>query len=198
MGGRNPGRRTRALGTRGRVLSYLADGEIGDPKGMASTVLAEAVGYPGSSAAFAQLLSGMERSGLIEREIRGKRTYRIAATATGHNGQDAAGPGRRGENALGSGPGGADSPRSRRHPEARGADSWRLCSAYEEGQPRDLFVEPPEGWWLKVRPAHADGQDCFTLTIGDKPKDAALPIKLILTLTGGASALETTVDAPPS
>ena len=46
---------------------------------MASTVLAEAVGYPGSSVAFAQLLSGMERSGLIEREIRGKRTYRIAA-----------------------------------------------------------------------------------------------------------------------
>ena len=35
------------------------------------------VGYPGSSVAFAQLLSGMERSGLIAREVRGKRTYRI-------------------------------------------------------------------------------------------------------------------------
>jgi hypothetical protein len=44
---------------------------------MASTRLAEAVGYPGSSVAFAQLLSGMERDGLIEREVRGKRTYRI-------------------------------------------------------------------------------------------------------------------------
>src|SRR5690349_8312101 len=44
---------------------------------MASTRLAAAVGYPGSSVAFAQLLSGMERSGLIEREVRGKRTYRI-------------------------------------------------------------------------------------------------------------------------
>jgi hypothetical protein len=119
MGGRNPARRTRALGTRDRVLSCLADGEISDPKGMASTVLAEAVGYPGSSAAFAQLLSGMQRSGLIEREIRGKRTYRIAATAMGHNERDAAGSGRGGENA----PGGADSPRSRRHPGARGADS---------------------------------------------------------------------------
>jgi len=86
LGGRNPARRTRALGTRDRVLSCLADGEISDPKGMASTVLAEAVGYPGSSAAFAQLLSGMERSGLIEREIRGKRTYRIAATAAGRRG----------------------------------------------------------------------------------------------------------------
>jgi len=47
---------------------------------MASTVLAEAIGYPGSSIAFAQLLSGMERSGLIEREVRGKRTYRITPT----------------------------------------------------------------------------------------------------------------------
>jgi hypothetical protein len=45
---------------------------------MASTRLANAVGYPGSSVAFAQLLSGMERSGLIEREVRGKRTYRIS------------------------------------------------------------------------------------------------------------------------
>ncbi len=82
MGEPNSGRRTRALGTRGSVVSYLAaNGDITDPKGMASTALAEAVGYPGSSAAFAQLLSGMERSGLIEREIRGKRTYRIAATA---------------------------------------------------------------------------------------------------------------------
>jgi hypothetical protein len=45
---------------------------------MASTALAEAIAYPGSSIAFAQLLSGMERSGLIEREIRGKRTYRIS------------------------------------------------------------------------------------------------------------------------
>jgi hypothetical protein len=44
---------------------------------MASTRLAEAVGYPGSSVAFAQLLSGMERDGLIRREVRGKRTYRI-------------------------------------------------------------------------------------------------------------------------
>jgi hypothetical protein len=47
---------------------------------MASTRLAEAVGYPGSSVAFAQLLSGMERDGLIVREVRGKRTYRITLT----------------------------------------------------------------------------------------------------------------------
>jgi hypothetical protein len=62
---------------------------------MASTRLAEAIGYPGSSVAFAQLLSGMERSGLIEREVRGKRTYRIylsaaAATSAAASGTSAA------------------------------------------------------------------------------------------------------------
>jgi DsbC/DsbD-like thiol-disulfide interchange protein len=79
--------------------------------------------------------------------------------------------------------------------EALGADSWRLCSARQDGAPRDLFVEAPEGWWLKTTPAQADGgRDCFTLTIGDKPKDAALPITLRLTLTGGAGAVETTME----
>src|ERR1700745_4510606 len=71
-------RRRRAVGTRNRIMSHLAlTGDIRDEAGMASTVLAAEVGYPGSSIAFAQLLSGMERSGLIEREVRGKRTYRI-------------------------------------------------------------------------------------------------------------------------
>jgi hypothetical protein len=61
---------------------------------MASTRLAEAVGYPGSSVAFAQLLSGMERDGLISREVRGKRTYRIAlsAASAGRRAGRAAGP----------------------------------------------------------------------------------------------------------
>ena len=70
--------RKRAVGTREHVIGYLTEaGELFDSSGMASTKLAAAVGYPGSSVAFAQLLSGMERSGLIEREVRGKRTYRI-------------------------------------------------------------------------------------------------------------------------
>lgn len=70
--------RKRAVGTRERIMAYLAEaGELHDANGMASTQLAAAVGYPGSSVAFAQLLSGMERSGLITREVRGKRTYRI-------------------------------------------------------------------------------------------------------------------------
>jgi len=70
--------RRRAVGTRDRIIAHLAlVAEVSDGAGMASTRLAEAVGYPGSSVAFAQLLSGMERDGLISREVRGKRTYRI-------------------------------------------------------------------------------------------------------------------------
>jgi hypothetical protein len=76
--------RKRAVGTRQRIIAYLAEaGELYDANGMASTQLAAAVGYPGSSVAFAQLLSGMERSGLIVREVRGKRTYRIGLGPAG-------------------------------------------------------------------------------------------------------------------
>ena len=71
------------MGTREHIIAYLTEvNELFDPNGMASTQLAAAVGYPGSSVAFAQLLSGMERSGLIEREVRGKRTYRISLGLT--------------------------------------------------------------------------------------------------------------------
>ena len=76
--GKRAGRK-RAVGTREHIIAYLTEvNEMFDANGMASTQLAAAVGYPGSSVAFAQLLSGMERSGLIEREVRGKRTYRIS------------------------------------------------------------------------------------------------------------------------
>jgi DsbC/DsbD-like thiol-disulfide interchange protein len=76
-------------------------------------------------------------------------------------------------------------------------ESWRLCAAAESGPPRDLFVEPPQGWWIAVAPAPSEaGRDCFKLTLRDKPKDAAPPVSLRLTLTGGAGPLETTIDAP--
>jgi hypothetical protein len=79
VGDGNRTARKRAVGTREHILAYLAEvGELFDQNGMASTRLAAAVGYPGSSVAFAQLLSGMERAGLIDREVRGKRTYRIS------------------------------------------------------------------------------------------------------------------------
>ena len=82
VGSKRTAGRRRAVGTRDRIIAHLAAvDEIADPTGMASTRLAEAVGYPGSSVAFAQLLSGMERDGLIVREVRGKRTYRITLSA---------------------------------------------------------------------------------------------------------------------
>lgn len=75
--------RRRAVGTRDRIIAHLSlVAEVADRTGMASTRLAEAVSYPGSSVAFAQLLSGMERDGLISREVRGKRTYRITLSSS--------------------------------------------------------------------------------------------------------------------
>lgn len=101
------------MGTREHIISYLAEvDELYDANGMASTRLAAAVGYPGSSVAFAQLLSGMERSGLIRREVRGKRTYRISrgqarAAGPGHAGAPGA------DGAPGTGlPGTAEAPRA--------------------------------------------------------------------------------------
>jgi hypothetical protein len=80
-------------------MAYLAQvGEVSDHTGKASTMLAATIGYPGSSVAFAQLLTGMERAGLIQREIRGKRTYRIipgpAAPPPGSLAQPAPAPAR--------------------------------------------------------------------------------------------------------
>ena len=97
---------------RDRVMSYLrAVGEVSDQAGLASTALAEAVGYPGSSLAFAQLLSSMERSGLIEREVRGRRTYRIALAPA------AAGPARDREPAASGRPADQAEPTGRSEPE---------------------------------------------------------------------------------
>ncbi len=97
------GGRRRAVGTRDRIIAHLGlVAEVADGTGMASTRLAEAVGYPGSSVAFAQLLSGMERDGLISREVRGKRTYRIALSGPAPAGRRAEPP-LRGE--AGGGPG---------------------------------------------------------------------------------------------
>jgi hypothetical protein len=110
MGDMQDGRPKRAVGTRDRVMRFLtAAGEISDPHGMASTALADAIGYPGSSIAFAQLLSGMEKSGLIERDVRGKRTYLITPVAVPAGTPD--------------GPGTASSPPrpSRRRPGQHGA-----------------------------------------------------------------------------
>jgi DsbC/DsbD-like thiol-disulfide interchange protein len=74
------------------------------------------------------------------------------------------------------------------------ASGWRLCAAREAGPGRDLFVEPPDGWWVTTARAAADeAHDCFAVTLRDKPKDATLPVPLRLTMTGGAGPVETTV-----
>lgn len=63
---------------RTRIRAYLAtSGPVVDPSGYATGVLKDAIGYTGSSVAFIQLIATMDREGEIEREIRGKRTYRI-------------------------------------------------------------------------------------------------------------------------
>jgi DsbC/DsbD-like thiol-disulfide interchange protein len=77
------------------------------------------------------------------------------------------------------------------------ADGWRLCAPAEPGPARDLFVEPPEGWWVSVAGAPGEaGHDCFRLTLRQAPKDAAPPVPMRLTLTGGSGPVETMVEAP--
>ena len=46
-------------------------------------MLKAAIDYHGKSVAFIQLIAAMDREGEIAREIRGKRTYRIALGTTG-------------------------------------------------------------------------------------------------------------------
>ncbi|MFC9552111.1 hypothetical protein ACFTWF_14765 [Rhodococcus sp. NPDC056960] len=63
---------------RTRIRQYLAtSGPIVDPSGYATSLLKDAVGYTGSAVAFIQLIAAMDRDGEIEREISGKRTYKI-------------------------------------------------------------------------------------------------------------------------
>lgn len=69
---------------RSRIRKYLAEhGPVVDPSGRATAVLKDAIGYEGSSVAFIQLVTAMDNSKEIEREIRGKRTYQISALDSG-------------------------------------------------------------------------------------------------------------------
>jgi hypothetical protein len=68
--------------TRQQVAQYLTKhGPLEDTKGRATSKLMEALGYEGPVANFTQLISNMDRSGQLTRDVRGKRTYRIAAVA---------------------------------------------------------------------------------------------------------------------
>jgi DsbC/DsbD-like thiol-disulfide interchange protein len=77
---------------------------------------------------------------------------------------------------------------------SRDGESWRFCLPHETGAPRDLFVEPPAGWWITAG-AEPEQQGCFKLALREKPKDAVFPVALRLTLTGGDGPVETTVEA---
>jgi hypothetical protein len=69
---------------RSRIRKYLAEhGPIMDPSGRATAVLKDAIGYDGSPVAFIQLVTAMDKSKEIERQIRGKRTYQISGLESG-------------------------------------------------------------------------------------------------------------------
>jgi DsbC/DsbD-like thiol-disulfide interchange protein len=78
---------------------------------------------------------------------------------------------------------------------ATSARAWRLCLAPQAGPKRDLFIEPPEAWWIDVKPdgGAPDGKDCFRLNLMQQPPDAALPVAARLTITGGQGPIETTI-----
>lgn len=81
---------------RSRIRRYLAEvGPLEEGSGHATGALKDAIGYEGSSVAFIQLIASMDRDGEIDREIRGKRTYRISAAGDSSAASDVyAAPGR--------------------------------------------------------------------------------------------------------
>ena len=65
---------------RDQIIEYLATyGPVADASGGATAVLRERLGYEGTAAAFTQLVAALGNSGELQRTIKGKRTYRIAA-----------------------------------------------------------------------------------------------------------------------
>lgn len=62
------------------MIDYLVtNGPIEDKSGRATSRLKDAVDYPGGDAGFIRIVGLMADAGEILREVRGKRTYRIAA-----------------------------------------------------------------------------------------------------------------------
>ena len=68
---------------RRRIIEYLSNhGPVVDGSGRATAILKDAVEHRGSDAAFAQVVSAMAKAGVLVREVRGKRTYRISHDAS--------------------------------------------------------------------------------------------------------------------
>lgn len=69
---------------RNRIIEYLAQqGAVEDSSGKATSVLKNAIGYEGTDAGFTQVVAAMAKAGLLTRQIRGKRTYRISHSVNG-------------------------------------------------------------------------------------------------------------------
>src|SRR5271166_3885641 len=80
----------RDQGVRNRVLAYLAEhGAVEDVAGKATSVLKQAIGYEGTDAGFTQVVAAMAKTGLLDRHIKGKRTYRISSGPASPNGTHA-------------------------------------------------------------------------------------------------------------
>lgn len=72
----------RKTAQREQVVTALvaSGGEIADPSGLATAKLADVIGAGTSASSLRQVLTTMERFGVIERELRGRRCYRIRPT----------------------------------------------------------------------------------------------------------------------
>lgn len=78
----------RDQGVRNRIVEYLTQkGAVEDSSGKATAVLKQAIGYEGTDAGFTQVVAAMAKAGLIDRQIKGKRTYRIKAGSGAANGK---------------------------------------------------------------------------------------------------------------
>jgi hypothetical protein len=79
---------------RNRIVEYLGQqGAVVDSSGKATSVLKKAIAYEGTDAGFTQVVAAMAKAGLLNRQIRGKRTYRISNSANGGGRGAVAGPG---------------------------------------------------------------------------------------------------------
>jgi hypothetical protein len=86
---------------RNRIVEYLAQqGAVVDSGGKATSVLKKAIGYEGTDAGFTQVVAAMAKAGLLTRQIRGKRTYRISNSANSGGRATVAGTGQEGEGSM--------------------------------------------------------------------------------------------------
>ena len=72
--------------------------------------------------------------------------------------------------------------------------SWRITIDQPRGPWRDLFVEPPQGWYMETKRVG----DAFELVAVEAPKGASAPADVTLTLTGPRDyEVKVNLPAPP-